>query len=221
MKYVFHESIKFIQVDIRKELGSKIADRDPSRAGFYSLSLSLSLSNWHGLIAAYNSFQETYRLVVHHPLSENPEQDVVINAVKKSFDITLQNETRSRVISRSASRHAFKCSDTAMRAISNTARKRGPDERLFKNRVNDGKYGVVEYAITHGRLVDMALFRVGYVKSRVRTVLVRFIFQLAMERENVFLQPPFEVRHVGLVSFVALERVPRRKQVFRRDDSVE
>ena len=39
-QYMLHEVIEFIQVNIRKELGREVADRDTSRVGLGSVSLS-------------------------------------------------------------------------------------------------------------------------------------------------------------------------------------
>ena len=96
----------------------------------------------------------------------------------------------------------------------NTAGKRIGDKCLFEDWIEHAENGMVKYAISDNGFVNMPLFRIVQVKRGVRSVFIPTIFQIFMKLEDVFFKLPFESLHIPLFLLIALEFIPRRKQVF-------
>ena len=76
----------------------------------------------------------------------------------------------------------------------------------------------MQKSVAHGRFVNVARFRVGDVESVVAAMCVRFVFQVAVEREDVVHEPMLELLHVALIALTAQKFLPCAKQVFHRND---
>ena len=176
-----------------------------------SLSLSLSLSRVGALacITSHNRGKEPHRVLILDSLSQNGKQNQVIHGIKKLLNVAFQYETLLSTVSFNFLGHCFQGGDAFMSAISDSTGERSRDEGLFKNWVNDGENGVMQHSIAYRRFVNMPLFRIGYIKSRVWAVFISLIPQLPVKHKNIFFQLPLKTNHVGLVSFITLKSVPR------------
>ena len=77
---------------------------------------------------------------------------------------------------------------------------------------------MMQKSVAHGRFVNVARFRVGDVESVVAAMCVRFVFQVAVEREDVVHEPMLELLHVALIALTAQKFLPCGEQVFHRND---
>lgn len=191
----------------------------PLLAPAFTLSLSLSLSRIDaasGLITPDNRLQESYRVSIFDSPRKNSKENLVIYAIEKLFDITLEDKAISRVVLRDRPRHTLQNSYAFMRAESDATRKRSWHERFFKNWVDDGENCVMQYAVADSRFVDVPLFRIGYVKTGIWTMLIDFVFQISMQLKDVLLKIPFEALNVRFIPFIDLKCIPRRKEIFGR-----
>ncbi len=155
-------------------------------------------------------------IIVLDPLSQNGEQNFVINARKKFLNITLQDKTRISVISANLFRyslqnlHAFMCTE------SYPARKRSRDESRLKNRVHDRKNRVVQNPVPHRRFVNMTLFGVADIKAHVWAVFVGFILQISMKLKDISFEIPFKLKNIQLAPFIAPKCIPGREEILWR-----
>src|SRR3989338_355226 len=133
----------------------------------------------------------------------------MIHAVEKLLNIAFQYKARPRSVRADFSHHSFERFYSFVIAESYPAGKRGGNKSFFKNRVDDGKDGVVKDAVAHRRFVDVPLFRVPNIKAFVSAMLVGFIFQLTMKLKYILLETPLESPNIFFLPFIALKRVPR------------
>ncbi len=181
------------------------------RAGREPLSLSLSLSLSLGLcriVAANNRFEQPQGIFVLNSFFQNRKQNSLIHTVKEFSNIALQSKARFLSVFAYAEKHFLKRIDSFMRAITNAARKRRGNKRWFKYGIQHRKNRVVQNAVADRGFVDVTLFRIGDVKTSIWSVLVRFIFQFAMQVENILLQTPFKFHHIALVPLITPKSVP-------------
>ncbi len=73
---------------------------------------------------------------------------------------------------------------------------------------------MVQNSIAHQGFVDMAHFRVANPETRIGSVAIRFIFQLAVKFKNMLLDIALKHRDIRFVPFIAFEYVPCSKKVF-------
>lgn len=92
---------------------------------------------------------------------------------------------------------------------------------FLKNRAYHGKYCVMQNPIPDSRFMDMPLLRVADIKPFIRSVLIRLIFQFAMQAKNILLAIHLKFHHIQLLALVAAEHFPSGKQVLGRDHSIE
>ena len=70
---------------------------------------------------------------------------------------------------------------------------------------------MMQYPISDGRFMDMALFGVMNKKAFIRSMFIRGILEFPVEFENTFLKFPLKPHYIELIPFIALEGVPRRE----------
>jgi len=196
---VFYKVIKLAHIDIREHLRSEVANGN-----------SFILSS---RIALHDFPQKLKRVIVPNSSLKNAEQNGVINRVEKLSHVTLQCPTFLRPILTLCSKHIPYTLDALMRAFADTARKRGRNESLLKNRINYSKNCVMQHPVAHRRLVYPAALRVMNPKSVIWPVLVGFVVQVAAQLKNMLLDFLLKLGNVRLIPLVTLEHFPCRKEV--------
>lgn len=181
--------------------------------------LSLSLSR-HG-VAANNCFEQPERVMILDTLFENLYQSRMVYATKELLDVTLQGKARLSAIFAHPAQNPPKNIHAFVSAVTNTTRKGSRNKRLFKNGIDHNENRMVKHAIADGCFMNMSLFRILNIKTGVGTMFVSSVFKLAVKLEDMFFKVTFERHHIPLVSLVALEGIPRLKEIFRRDNMVE
>ena len=187
----------------------------------FTLSLSLSLSNWCCRITLDDFLQKPDRIFVFNPLLHNTEEYGVIYAVEEFSDIAFEHETIRGAVPSDTAGFTFQEIDAFVRTKPDAAGKRCRNERFLKNRIQNGKYCMMQNAIADFGFMDMALLRVMDIKAIVRPVAIRSVFQIAMKLKNALLEMPLKLHHVGLVPFVFLESFPCGKKIFGGNDAFE
>ncbi len=132
----------------------------------------------------------------------------MIHAVKEFSNIAFQSKARLLSVFAYAEEHLLKRINAFVRSVTNTTRKRSGNKRWFEYGVQHRKDRMVQDAIANRGFVNVALFRIGDVKTSIWSVLVRFIFQFAMQVENILLQTPFKFHHIALVPLITPKSVP-------------
>ena len=95
-----------------------------------------------------------------------------------------------------------------MRSEADPARERSWDECLFKNRIDNRKYRMVHHAITHGRLMDMPLFRIANVEPSIGAMLIGFILEIPMQLKDIHLEVLLKLHYIRLLPLVAFKGLP-------------
>ena len=141
----------------------------------------------------------------------------MVNRIKELLNITFQNETGTRSILMNPPCHFFQNRNAPMRAVADPARKRSGNKSFLKNRIDDGKYRMMQNSVPDQSFMYVSLFRIADVEAGIWPVLVGFVFQLATEPKDILFKVPLKLLHVMSVSLIAFENVPCRKEILRRN----
>ncbi len=79
---------------------------------------------------------------------------------------------------------------------------------------------MVEQPVAHAGLVDVARLGVGDFEMLIWAVAVGFIFEIAVERGDLIYQVSLKLQDVYLLALAVEKLLPRRKQIFDRNDTV-
>ncbi len=74
--------------------------------------------------------------------------------------------------------------------------------------------------VSHACFVYVARLRVAYFEVLVAAVAISASREIGMKRENIGHQGTLEFLHIPLLSFTAHKLLPRREQIFERNDIV-
>lgn len=138
----------------------------------------------------------------------------MIDRIKKLSDITFQPKAVSGVILAHDSAHLLNTFYTAVRTFADPTRKGVGNKYRLKKWCEYTYNRVMEDSVSNSGFVDMPLFRVGNVETTVRSVFVRFIFQISVECENVLLQIPLKLQDILFLALVSAKSFPSDKQAF-------
>jgi hypothetical protein len=196
---VFYKVIKLAHVDIRKHLRGEVADRDALALGCR--------------VALYNFCQKPKRFSISDSSLKNAEQNGMINGIEKLSHVTLKYPAFIGSVLALGPKHISHAFDAFMRAFADAAGKRGRDECLLKNRIDYSKNRVMQNAVSHYCFVYSTALRIVNPKSVVWAVLVGLIPQVATQLKDMLLNLLLKFGNVRLISFVAFENFPCRKEV--------
>lgn len=199
-KAVLHELIQFIEVDVREKLRGEVADGKT----FFGLPRMETPENFS---------QEREKLRVTDPLSEQPEENLVIDHGEKLMDVALEREAGTGVVLAHAAKHAFQCRNAAVCALADAARIGMRVKRWLKERTENAKQRVVENAVANFGLVDTALFWVPNREGNVWTMAVGVCEKLAVQEKQVLFLETLKTLHIGTVTFAFPELLPGVKQI--------
>lgn len=179
----------------------------------FLLSLSLSLLQIKRIAVNYLA-QKPQNSPIFDSSVNNFKKNSVINAVKKLFNVTFKNTTRTSVVSGRFTDHFLNLKNAFMGSLASAAGKRGRDERRLEDRIKYLEDGVVQNAIAHRGLMNPAELRVMNPKALIATVAIHVVLQVAVQFKDILLKAAFEFQHICFLAFVSLEFVPSRKKVF-------
>ena len=145
----------------------------------------------------------------------------MINAVKEFPYVAFQDKTRIRTIFTHRAKHLCQIFNAFMRALTDSARKRGRNEDRLKKWIQNSKKCVVEHSISHRRFVYMSPLRVANVKARIRSMPICFVSQFPLQFKNMLFEILLKSQNIRLPTLIAPEFVPRQKQVFCTGDFIE
>ena len=137
----------------------------------------------------------------------------MINTIKKLLNIAFQSKTRFCVVFTNLARHIFKSKYSFMISFSDSTRKRCWDKSRFKYHIQDTKHGVMNNAISHSRFMDMSHFWVANIKACIRTMFIRFAFQLAVQFKNILFKIKLKFSHIWLSSLSFFKSLPRYEKI--------
>ena len=186
----------------------------PMRRSGSSLSLSLSRNR----IALDNFLKKPHCIIVLDAPLKNREEYLVVNGIKKFFNIAFQNKAWMRAIFADFPRHGVKSRDASVRAVTNATRKGRSDKCRLENRIDNGEYGVMQDAIPHERFVDMPLLGILNIKSGICSVAIDSMSQVIVQLKKIFLQISLKCKHIKLILFTCFKRLPCHKEILQRYD---
>jgi len=196
---VFYKVIKLAHVDVRKHLRGEIADGNAFTFG--------------RRVTSHNFCQKPERVIVPDSSLKDAKQNLMINGVKKLSHVAFQYPAFIRSILALDPKHISYAFDAFMRAFADAAGKRGRDECLLKNRIDDSKNRVVQNPISHYGLVYSTTLGIVNPKSVVWAVLVGLIPQVAAQLKDMLFNLLLKFGNIRLISFVAFENFPCRKEI--------
>ncbi len=138
----------------------------------------------------------------------------MVDTVKEFLHIAFQGITRFRVISAFFSEHSAHHLHAFMISFPDPAGKRVWYEGRLKDRIQDAEHRMMENPVAHRRFMNVPTLRVSYEESRIWPMPIRSVSELAVEREEIRLEIPFEFFHIRAHQLASLEFVPCGKQVF-------
>lgn len=197
LERVFDELIKLFEVDIRKELGSKIADGDPLPAEEIRVLGNETSDDF--------TEQSDGLLILHAPLDDTEER-IVIHGSKELVDIAFEDKAGTRSVPAHTSQHPIERVYCFVRSLAFLAGERMGNECWFKNGVEYGENRMVQNAISHAGLVNAALLGIADGKCAVRFVSVGPGCKFTMQGKKILFQPALEFLHI-LPSLFALPKL--------------
>lgn len=99
--------------------------------------------------------------------------------------------------------------------IYSTRKRMGYKSRL-KDRVENIKNSMMQYAIMHDSFVDEPLLGVLNIKSLIAFMPIGFGDKLPMKLKDIFFKLPFELHHIGLVMLIFTKLVPGQEKITDR-----
>jgi len=211
-QFVLHKLIQLVHVYVRKELRGQVAD------GYASRMEQIALA---GRKAAYDFSQEPHDLLVFDSLPQYLQENLVVDTVKEFSHVALQRIAGTCAVSTYRAEHLRQSLDAFVRTLADATGKGIGNKTGLKRRIELLKDGMVQYPVTHSRLVDVAQLGVGNIESGVKAMLVCFISQVAVQLKNMLLHIALEVHHVRFVAFLFLKLIPCPEQVLGRGHALE
>ncbi len=202
-QFMFDELIKLVQVNIGKQLGSQVAQRQAGRETLNYIS------------------EKCHKPLVGCSFLKNIQEDIVINGVEKLSDIEFQNPECPSVVSRQFESETLQSFDCSMNAFVFSRRPRVKNKDFIPFRLNDPVDGMMEQPVANRRLMDMATFRIAEKKRDIAAMLVVSVFQILMQFKNVIFEIYLEFGHIFFVGFLFFEFRPSVEQVLQRNDFIE
>lgn len=203
MHLMLYELIERVQVDIREKLAREISDGKPRRETSDDFS------------------DKPHCIRIVYFLADNTQENIVINRLKKLFDIAFQYEARPGAISADSTEHRPEPTNTPMGALSLAAGVGIVDETPFKNRIQNAKNSMVNNAIPNSCFMDVPDFRVSDVEPFVCVVLVGLVGKLPLKVKHIFFKPILEGHNIFPSAFAGPELFPGSEKIFRRYDTVK
>src|SRR3989339_1696544 len=194
-QFVFNKLIQFIQINICEQLRSQVTQRQTGR------------------VTVDYVAQQHHETIVSNSLSENVQENLMINRIKKLLYVQFQNPQHLSVISRQFKPKTLQSLYCSVGAFIFSGRPQIKDKDLIPYWLNDSVDGVVEQSITHRSFVNMATLRVVNKKRKIFIMLVGVIFQVLVQLENVIFKVYLELRHIAFVGFFSFEFRPSIEQV--------
>ena len=137
----------------------------------------------------------------------------MIHRIEESPDVELERPTWIVMIPADASSEYLQTPHCGMRALSVTTGVAVVDERPFEDGQQDAVYCVVHKTVAHRRLVDHAMLGVVDVELVVRTMTIRSVGELLVEREDVVFEVTLECHDVLTVALAATELMPGADEI--------
>lgn len=109
----------------------------------------------------------------------------MVNIGKKLPDVAFQNPNGPSMVPRDFSRVKPESINTALHPFVKTARKGVKNKLSVIKRIQGAVNGVVDETVPHARFVNITRFWIVNLKCKIWSMLVCFIFQLMMQRNDV------------------------------------
>ena len=201
---MFNKLIKFIHVNIGKNLRCKIANWYTSSIKRFGL-LAIKLS-----MISRKSFMTFFIL---NSFFENAYKNIVVDRIKKLFNVAFQGITLTSIIFTYGSNHLCNLFHSFVRSLTNTTRERVRDKGRFKYGIKHTKNCMMEDTISNSRLMYTAQLWVMNPKPLIWFMLVRSIFQIPIEIKMFRSRSSSKTITSGLLRLSALNTSQARKSV--------
>jgi hypothetical protein len=147
---MFDKSVKFVEIDIRKQLACYVSERQ-SLAG-------VCLKTFDNL------FKKRERSFVSNLSSDELEKDFVVNVGEELYNIALERIRRPLAICRPPADKLSQSPNAAMCSLVESARIRVVYETSVKEVVHYAEDGLVYNAVAHARFMDVPPLRIGNIE---------------------------------------------------------
>ena len=204
----FHELIELVHIDVHEELRGKIAERKP-----HARSRRRETPD-HFSEKPADSF-------VGNPAAQNLRQRGMIDGREELPDIAFQNPYGFRIIRAFFAGERIKTIQSPMRSLVDAAGIRVSDECRIEERIKPSINGMMKQTVPHGRLMDIARFRVANVEGTIRPVPVGTGIKIPMQQEDMIHEAKRKCLDIGLVPLADDEFSPRLQEIFYARDVVE
>lgn len=172
-EFSFHELIKFVHVDVHKELTREIPERKTD---------THIVSN----VKTFNNLlQKPEGIIVRNGTTQNVHQHLMIDIGEEFADIALEHPRRLRVIARDFVSELLESIHGAVCALADTAGVRIVDEEAIEERIQLPVHRVMYEPIADGCLMNLARLRVIDSECLVGSVPIALCSKLSMEFNNV------------------------------------
>lgn len=202
-QFMFNELIQLVQIYVRKQLRSQIAQGQAGRKALDYIS------------------KKCHKPLVRCSFLKNIQENVVINRVEKLSDIEFQDPECPGMISRQLKPEVLQSFDRSMSAFVFSRRPRIKNKDFIPFRLNDPVDGMMEQPVANRCLMNMAAFRIANIKRDIATMLVVSVFQILMQFKNVIFEIYLEFGHIFFVGFLFFEFRPSVEQVLQGNDFIE
>ncbi|MEI6528645.1 MAG: hypothetical protein WCO10_03180 [bacterium] len=140
--------------------------------------------------------------------SQNFQKNVVINGIKEFFHITFKRIAWHGVILTDPPEYFLYGFYSLMRTFVDSARKRTAYKTIFKQGIESVENSMVEDSISDCGFVDMPDFRVGDIKSFVRTVMIGSILEIMVKLDYVLFKFKLKFGHIRLARLAFFKFAP-------------
>ena len=209
---MLYELIKFVHVDVRKNLRCQVAN-------WYSTTIKQVRDT--PLKTTYYFFQEPNCIRVPYSFLKNLKQNSMVNTVKEFLDVTFQGEVGNSVIFTRLSHHLAYSVDSTMGAFANPAGVRIRNKSRFEYPIEYSKNSMMQNAVSDSSFVNVSTLWIINIKTSLSTMLVGLIFQVSRKVENILFKVLLEGLNINFLSLVGLEFFPSTKQVLRFDNFIK
>lgn len=145
--------------------------------------------------------------------SEELEKDVVVYRIEEFLDIELKRPAWRAIASTYPSGERFESTDRRVYPLPNATGITVGDERTVEHRREHAVNGVVDEAVTDGRLMDHAMLRIEDVKSAIRAVPIPPFDKLIVQMEHFVLKMSLECLNVRSLPLPTTKLPPSRKEI--------
>ena len=196
---MLHVPVKLMEIDITKELTRHVAERQPFAFFF--------------LETVEHDVYERKRFFVRDAPADQLPQNGMVYRIKEFPHVAFEYPDCLLIIQTGANQKTMQPINTPMGAFAFPACERVVDELFLEYRRKRAEKRLMHHTVAHGRLVDMAAFRVLHIERHIRIRNIRSGLQFTCELDQIVFKAKLKFRDFGFCAFAALEFPPCGVQI--------